>query len=96
MTKDRPEEEFVAGEGEEYLTEEGPSHELCEEVCLLEETIDATVRGMYKSSNPPIHTILIVFSERTFLIQYHYARSFEKKFDLQLSRRTLEIMTTHR
>lgn len=47
LTKDRPEQEFVAGEGEEFNTKERPSHELCEEVSLLEETIDASVRGMY-------------------------------------------------
>ena len=45
LTKERPEEEFVAEEGEEFLTMERPSHELCKEVSLLEETIDVSVRG---------------------------------------------------
>ena len=46
MTEDRPDEEFVVGEGQQYLTEETPSHELSEEVSLLEETIAARVLGM--------------------------------------------------
>lgn len=46
LTEDRPDQEFVVVEGQQYLTEETPSHELREEVSLLEETNAARVSGM--------------------------------------------------
>ena len=46
LTEDRPDQEFVVLEHQQYLTEETPSHELSEEVSLLEETIAARVSGM--------------------------------------------------
>ena len=45
LIEDKPEQEFVVEEGEQYLTEETPSHELIEDVSLLEETIAARVLG---------------------------------------------------